>query len=99
MRPPGEIRLALRGATQELVAERGAASWRDAAQRAGVGFDQARETMKNMAQGPRAELQVVGYEKRAHSRRWVRLYAPREAAGSSTAFDTLDSTLRGWMKR
>lgn len=77
MRPRGEVRAALSEAAQALRAECGAASWRDMAERAGVGYQAARQTVENMARA--GELVPVGFEKRAHSRRWVALYEPGAA--------------------
>lgn len=100
MRPPGEIRKALRRAAQELQAEQSAATWRDMAARASVGFRVARRTVCNMAHA--GELQAVGAAKRAHSNRWMTLYAPAEqpvrATEPSPAMQAIDTVLRTWTR-
>ena len=98
MRPLGDERQALRSAFAEL----GAATWKDAAQHAQVGWDVARVTVVNMArQG--GDLQRVGYERPAGSACWMTLYElvqPDDAAddpppGSAAAAE-LQSVLASW---
>jgi hypothetical protein len=74
VRPPGEIRQALARAAVQLHRERDGATWRDMAEVAQVGYLDARRTVEHMARA--GGLVVIGVEKRAHSRRWMNLYAP-----------------------
>ena len=100
MRPQGQVRAALLLAAQQLLAERDGATWRDLADRAQVGYQAARSTADNMARA--GDLQAVGFEKRAHSVRWMTLYAPRQATqpGGSWATQTtggaLADVMHGW---
>jgi hypothetical protein len=99
MRPRGtcgEVRKALSEAAQALAGERSAASWRDMAQRAGVGYSKARETVKDMVRA--GQLERVGAEKRAHSRNWVALYAPAVglSAQPQAAPPPIDAVMRAW---
>jgi hypothetical protein len=98
MRPPGEIRKALRRAARELQAEQSAATWRDMAARASVGFKVARRTVDNMARA--GELQPVGAAKRAHSNRWMTLYAPAEAAPAAAPAPApaIETVMRAWTR-
>jgi len=100
MRPQGEIRQALLTAAEQLQAQQGCFSWHDLAERAQVGYLAARRTVENMARA--GALEGVGQEKRAHSRRWVALYAlpelavlhrDNERAAGATG---LASVVRGW---
>ena len=97
-RPTGEIRQALAKAATRVANEKGAGTWRDLAIVAKVGFDAARQTVDNMQRA--GDLKVVGIEKRAHSRRWMKLYAPPEPANFATATtgDALSSVVRGWQR-
>lgn len=93
-RPSGEVRLALLAAAQAINAENsdGGATWRDMAERACVGYRVARRTVSNMVRDD--VLEGVGAVKRAHSRRWMRLYAPRrEPEGQG---HELQALLRQW---
>lgn len=106
MRPPGEVRQAIDKAARELAQERSAATWRDMAERAKVGYTVARRTVENMERA--GVLERVGTEKRAHSRRWMSLYAPPAPVatlsaaapldGATTAGRVLDLALRGWTR-
>jgi hypothetical protein len=99
MRPRGEIRQALAQAATELARDRDGATWRDLAERACVGYLVARRTVENMARA--GELQLVGHEKRAHSRRWVALYAPQQHANfatAATAVEGLAGVIRSWRR-
>ncbi len=82
-RPPGEIRRALRAAAQQAARESGAATWRELAQRSGVGYLAAKAATRDMLRS--GELQCVGHVKAAHSRRWLNLYQPAEPAARSDA--------------
>jgi hypothetical protein len=99
-RPLGEERKAIRQAAIELQAECSAATWRELAARAGVGFKVARQTVDNMARA--GELEAVGSAKRAHSKRWMTLFAPTEpvavAAAPAAPLAPLDSVLRSWSR-
>lgn len=97
MRPRGEVRTALSEAARALQAECGAATWRDMAARAGVGYQAARRTVENMERS--GDLDKVGFEKRAHSRRWMALYVPCGVAATMPGPQALDSVLRSWLSR
>lgn len=92
MRPRGEVREALAEAARALKAEQGAATWRELAARARVGFDLGFETVRNMTRA--GELQVVGRAKAAGSSNWCKLYEP-SAPGPQLGLD-LERTLRAW---
>ena len=68
MRPAGDVRQALFGALRDA----GPLSLRDAAQAAQVGLLAAKHTLAYASRS--GAVQVVGREKRAHCRKWVRLY-------------------------
>jgi hypothetical protein len=102
MRPPGDIRKAIDQAARELAIERDAATWRDMAERANVGYLTARRTVENMERA--GALQRVGSEKREHSRRWMALYAPVPAPGLAPSAScapalAIDAAVRGWVRR
>lgn len=94
MRPRGEIRQALASAACVLHQEQGAATWRQIAARAQVGYALAHDTIRNMARA--GELADVGADKPAGSARWHRLYepAPRNFATATTG--ELDQVVRAW---
>lgn len=99
MSRPGEIRTALEAAARQLHAEQGAATWRDLAERACVGFLAARRTVENMARA--GAIVPVGKAKRAHSRRWMTLYEPGSAGANfataaTAAADDLSGVMRRW---
>lgn len=100
MRPCGQVRLALGSAAEQLHAERGAATWRDIADRAQVGYTAARDTVRTMERA--GVLERVGFEKRPHSVRWMALYAPREPGqqggnwSTQTTGDALAGVMRLW---
>jgi hypothetical protein len=90
-RPQGEIRQALAGAAERLVMERGlvvdgtavdGVTWRDMAAAAQVGWDVARETVKNMANA--GELARIGRTKPAGSDRWMTVFVPSAMVGDDT---------------
>ena len=96
MRPSGEIRQALASAAAALAAEHGHATWREIADRAQVGYTAARDTVRTMERA--GVLEGVGFEKRAHSVRWMKLYAPRAADHPATwATKTTGDALAGVM--
>jgi len=94
VRPPGEIRQALASAAVALASERGAVTWRDMAERAGVGYLAARRTVENMERA--GALQPVGYAKRPHARRWMRLYEPSGNWATQTTGADLAGVMSGW---
>lgn len=102
MRPSGEIRQKMSSAAAELAHEHGHATWREIADRAQVGYTAARDTVRTMERA--GELQGVGFEKRAHSVRWMKLYAPRGGGESGntwatqTTGDALAGVMRGWRR-
>ena len=81
MRPRGEIRLALGLAAAALVAEQGGGTWRDMAQQAQVGYDKARETVRDMARA--GELQRVDEVRVPGARRPMVRYAPAAATAAA----------------
>jgi hypothetical protein len=96
MRPRQEIRTALAEAALALQKEQGAATWRDLAERACVGYDKACETVRNMATA--GELRKVDTVRVGHARRPMVRYAPVSAWGSTGwgSPATLDAVLRTW---
>jgi len=99
VRPRGEIRMALGLAAAALVAEQGGGTWRDMAQQAQVGFDKAREVVRDMARA--GELQRVDVVRVPGSRRPMVRYAPTAAQGgwSATHYGTpLDGVLKAWVR-
>jgi hypothetical protein len=92
VRPRGEIRDAIADAARALKAEQGAATWKELAARARVGFDLGFETVRNMARS--GELQTVGRVKAAGSGNWCKLYEPAEP-GPQLGLD-LERMLRSW---
>lgn len=96
MRPTGEIRQALGAAAQALATERGGATWRDMAERAGVGYLAARRTVENMERS--GALQPLGFEKREHSRRWMKLYVPGAnfATSATSGACLLGGVVQAW---
>jgi len=92
MRPAGEVRAAIRRAVHELAevaAERGGLTYVDLAERAMVGYDVARQVVKNMAREgellPRATRPVVW------SKRPLRTYMPAVSRGDQSANDPAGS--------
>lgn len=70
----GEVRQALQQAAVELYQLQGAVTHRAICERAQVGYEVGRLTVKNMANA--GELRRVGKEKQAGSSRWVTLFEP-----------------------
>lgn len=98
MRPRGEIREALATAARALHAEQGAATWREIAARAQVGYGAAHDTIRNMARS--GELADVGGHKPPGSDRYHRLYEPAQRANFATATTgDLDQVVRQWHAR
>jgi len=93
MRPVGTVRAVLGQAAQALADECGGGTWRDLAERAGVGYRVACMTVRNMERA--GVLARVGAEKRAHSRRWMAVYVPHQACAPGPAGD-LDKLMRTW---
>ena len=98
MRPPGEVRMALARAAQQLATQRDGATWRDLAEAAQVGYLDARRTVEHMARA--GGLVVIGVQKREHSRRWMNLYAPaveaEELAEPQAQHLDLEAITRAW---
>ncbi|MES2959785.1 MAG: hypothetical protein V4792_16470 [Pseudomonadota bacterium] len=103
MRPRGEIREALASAVTELLFRSSectafanpGVTWRDAALRAQVGFDAARQTMRNMARD--GELVPVGTARVDHACRPMVLYAPAsEAMRCAAATLELSHAIDSW---
>lgn len=101
MRPPGEVRMALARSAQQLAKQQDGATWRDLAEVAQVGYLDARRTVEHMARA--GSLVVIGVTKRAHSRRWMNLYAPAvvedELPQPQVHFLDLAAVTRAWVKR
>lgn len=97
MRPRGEFREALATAARALHAEQGAATWRQIAARAQVGYADAHTTIRNMARA--GELADVGAAKPAGSDRWHRLYEPAQRNFATATTGGLDQVVRGWRAR
>lgn len=91
MRPPGEIRLALRSAALELGDSGG--TWRDMAQQACVGFEHAKQTARDMARA--GELVVMGEARVPGVCRPMVLYAPA-GEPSASAGSALGEVVRCW---
>jgi hypothetical protein len=67
-RPPGEVRTVI----LEALGHGSPKSLRDLAHQCQVGLDAARRTLDHLV---RAEvIEIVGYEKRAHCKKWVAMY-------------------------
>lgn len=75
-RPRGEIREAIHGALMQLGSGGAAAAVRQLAEASQVGYDVARQTLRDMARA--GEAQVVGYDKPQGSNRWNAMYALAE---------------------
>lgn len=98
MRPVGDVRKALSEAAEALAKEASAATWREISARANVGFKVGRNTVQNMERA--GVLEKVGVEKRAHSKRWMVLYAPPGApcSAAESPGPALDTVLRTWSR-
>ncbi|MEO8806603.1 MAG: hypothetical protein ABI433_11000 [Burkholderiaceae bacterium] len=96
MRPRGEVREALASAASALALEReqGAATWRQIAARAQVGYSVAHDTIRNMARA--GELADVGAEQPPGSARLHRLYRPAQRNFATATTGSLDQVVRGW---
>ena len=77
MRPRGEVREALAKALEQLHQVQGAVSARELASATQVGFEKARETLKDMARS--GEIDVAGKSKNAGETAWCNLYEPKSA--------------------
>lgn len=109
MRPAGEIRHALANAAELLVLERIAqpivtvtgakvagGHWREIAQRACVGWDIARDTIKNMARA--GHLRPLGFVRVSWSKRPLAVYAPAGYVMHESAPFALDDCMRSWLQ-
>lgn len=106
MRPPGEVREALRAAFEQLCEQQGACNWRatvpllkplgiDPASRAEVRL--VRATVENMVRA--GELDRVGAEKEPGKRVWRALYAPRRSSMRVCGLSAVDEAMRSWVMR
>lgn len=91
MRPAGEIRLALKDAAVVLSS---GFTYRDLAMRAGVGYEAARQTVKNMVKA--GEFQCVGFKPVEGAKRPLTVY--RFAANSPTHADPFASLSAAWAR-
>jgi hypothetical protein len=89
-RPRGEIREALGAALNEL----GGGTWRDFAQHARVGFDAAKQTMRDMARA--GEAWVDGEVKVPGSCRPMVRYVPPRGPEEAAGVCALDAAMRSW---
>ncbi len=89
MRPAGEIRLALRDAAVVLSS---GFTYRDLAMRAGVGYEAARQTVKDMVKA--GEFQRVDAKPVQGSKRPLSVY--RFAANSPSHSDPFASLAAAW---
>lgn len=102
MRPQGEVRQAIGKAARELAAERAVnpgfvaagGTWRELGARACVGYQVAKQTVKNMAQA--GELQRLAAVRVEGSRRPMTLFGP---GSSGSPGQSLDAVMRGWPQR
>lgn len=100
-RPRGEVRQALAEAIRSLVAVRGPVSSREAAAAAQVGYDLARETIKDMVRSARPEVVIAGHHK-PPGQRWHTLYEPAILEDDDTpqpwgGIEALTSVVKGWV--
>ena len=95
-RPRGEIRRALASAAHDLAREQGGATWRELAQRAGVGYRAARYTACNMVRD--GELIVRERRRVQGSRCPMVILAPADPAiETTTAHAGLSAIVGGWL--
>ncbi len=96
MRAPGEVRTVLLGALRE----QGPLPLRDLAHMCQIGYDAARYTLQNATRA--GVVEIVGNEKRPHSKKWVALYglAPDPAESQTPTHDSpfmvLGDVLNRW---
>lgn len=97
MRPRGEIRAALSAAALAMspVAEARGVTYLELAAAAQVGYDVARNTVKDMVKA--GELMPVGDRQVPGIKRPLRTYAVRQAANDDTAQMCLGHAMRGWV--
>jgi hypothetical protein len=93
MRPPGEIRAALRQAAQQLPS---GATWRELAQHACVGFGIAKRTVDNMRRA--GELAPIDEVRAPGSRRPMVRYALNQGNFATATTGALDVVMRGWAR-
>lgn len=98
MRPRGEIRAALSAAALAMspVAEARGVTYLELAATAQVGYDVARNTVKDMVKA--GELVPTERTRQVPGiKRPLRTYTVRQAANDSSADIPLDRALRGWV--
>ena len=97
MRPRGEIRAALSAAAQAMapVARNGGVTYLELAATAQVGFEVARNTVKDMVKA--GELVPVGARPVPGIKRPLRTYIVRQAANDASAQLSLGHALAGWV--
>lgn len=101
MRPPGEIRLALTTALRQLYAAgQQPVTAHAIAAKANVGFDQAKDTLENMARA--GHIAIGGHDKPA-GQRWQNLYEPpRQDIGDTPlpwgGIEALAEVMQGFTK-
>ena len=94
-RPRGEIRQVLASAAHALAREQGGATWRELAQRSGVGYQAARQTACNMVRA--GELIVRERRMVPGSRRPMLILAPADpVVETTTAHAGLTAIVGGW---
>lgn len=94
MRPPGEIRKLI---TDTIKAKGKAMPLCDIAPATKIGYDACRVALGNAVRAN--ALEIVGHEKRAHSKQWVALYdvpKPDEAPPAAPAIVELQAALSLW---
>ena len=94
MRPVGEARMAIDAAARELAAQRVGATWRELAQRAGVGYKVAYFTVQNMVRD--GQLQRIGTATPPGESQRCGLYAPATVPNGAAV---LDAVMRDWPRR
>lgn len=96
MRPRGEVRLAIAHAGLALFVERGGFTWKEAAERAQVGYSVAKQTVRNMCGA--GELVKVDAVPVSGSRRPMVRYVPGSGGWvmSAVAGD-MQSVMRNWV--
>lgn len=93
MRPRGDVRQAVSGAAGTLVQQHGCFTGRDVAAFAQVGFEKARQTLKDMVRA--GELVVIGESTAPGVCRPLNVYALPAVQGSPGA--ALEQALKRWV--
>ena len=99
--PCGEIRKAMLDAASKLAQQHGAATWRDMAQVAQVGFAAAKVVHRDLVRA--GQLQAVDEVRTPYNNRPMKRWAPVPAgdraanfATSATGFGPINSAMRSW---